>query len=75
MPSHLVSERKVREDRKVLGPLDGHEEQPGRGLVHTLRAAGGVQGAVVVRGAPLRLVAGHINVLIHCGNMNRLEQE
>lgn len=61
--AHLVSEGQVGEDGKVLGPLDGHEEQPRRRLVHVLRA-GRVQSHVVLRGRPLRLVAGHVNVLV-----------
>lgn len=67
MPAHLVSEGKVREDGQVLGPLDRHEEQAGRGLVHTLWTAGGVQRGVVVRRVSLRLIAGHIDVFIHWG--------
>lgn len=68
--SHLVSEGQVGEHRQVLGPLHWHEEQPRRGLVHIL-GAGRVQSHVVLRGRPLRLVAGHVDVLV---NWNRKHQ-
>ena len=63
-PPNLVPEGQVGEDREVLGPLDGHEEQAGGGLVDVLRAAG-VEGHVVLRGGSLGLVTGHVDVLVH----------
>lgn len=65
--SHLISEGQIGEDRQVLGPLDRHEEETSRSLVHILRAAGRVQRHVVLRRRPLRLIACHINILINCG--------
>lgn len=43
--THLVAEGQTREGRQVLCPLDGHEEQPGGGLVNCL-----VHGRVQRRG-------------------------
>ena len=71
--SDLVSEGQVGEDRQVLGPLHGHEEQPRRGLVHVL-GAGRVQGHVILGGRSLRLVAGYVDVLVDWnGKRMRLE--
>lgn len=65
--SHLVSKWQLSKNRQIFSPLDRHEEESCRCLVHTLWTAGSVWGHAKVRGSPISLwiVCCHIDVLLH----------
>lgn len=64
---HLVTKWQVSKHRQIFCPLDWHEEESCRCLIHILWTAGGIRGQTAVEGSEVPLwICCHINIFLHC---------